>query len=319
MAATYSSDLNSFIYSAVIQNHMMATLGEHALPMTWCREYDVRGKGSMSVQVGYMQSIYGAGDDDGVDVDTAYDIVENVCLTPISFQSAHYNITCKEYGVATCISDGALENVIGGLDLLDRIENHLQRAIALAWTRDFVDQFQNLTQIAGISGAALTVADVLAAQAMIRESGTVVSGGLVAVLNNKQVRDLEGELVASTGAAATYASCADKLIGCGMGDNYGLGESRHVLSLRGMPVFATGIGAQAGGDEVGAIFVPSSPANDAYATFGNVIGRSLRLETDRDVLCRTTNLAMTACLGVGILQNLSGVQLLTGGDAPVAP
>ncbi len=87
-------------------------------------------------------------------------------------------------------------------------------------------------------------------------------------------------------------------------------------NLFSVPIYTTGLTdtANAAADVVGAMFVPSSAANDANATYGQVWKRLPTFETERHAKKRTTDLVMTTRWGVGEIRDLSGVKFVS--DAP---
>ncbi len=95
-----------------------------------------------------------------------------------------------------------------------------------------------------------------------------------------------------------------------------MGQRRHVLTFRGYPVYATGLGSTANtaADANGATFTPAGPNNDPYATFGNIVKRMPRFETDRNAKGRSTDLVLTMRMGAGELQDATGTLIQT--DAP---
>lgn len=311
-----STTINDFAYSAIISSFVMATLAEHALPMSWCKEFNLIGQPSGSVDVGYFDSDFGSGDDNGAGVDTEYDATEGTALSNTEVSSSKYTIAAAEYGIAVELTDNVQEDSISGVDILGRIQSHQQRALALAWSKDFVDLFSSLSNSVGSSGSDLTVAQMLAAQVGPRKRGVLADDGMAYILDNEQVDNLEAALIATNAAAAVYASAADRLLGVSAGPNNGLGSSRQVMGFRGYPVYATGLTptANMAADVVGACITPDGPSNGPYATFGNVIKRAPRFEVERNAKGRSTDLVLSMRMASGELVDGSGTAIIT--DAP---
>lgn len=312
-AESTTTTINDFTYSAVISTFIMATLAEHSLPMTWCKEFNLIGQPSNSVDVGYFDSVYGSAEDNGAGVDTEYDQTEATPLGNTAIATSKYTLAAAEYGIAVELTDNVGEDSISGVDMMNKIQAHQQRALALAWTKDFVDLFSSVSNSVGTTTSALTVAQMLSAQVGPRKRGVLADDGLAYVLENNQVDNLEAELISTNAAAAVYAAGADRLLGVGAGPNNGMGSSRHVLSFRGYPVYASGMNptANSGDDVVGCLFTPDGPNNGPYASFGNVIKRAPRLEPDRSAKGRSSDLVLTMRMAPGELKDESATAIIT--------
>lgn len=308
-----TSTINDFAYSAVISTFIMATLAEHSLPMTWCKEFNLIGQPSNSVDVGYFDSSYGSADDNGAGVDTEYDQTEATPLGNTAISSSKYTLAAAEYGIAVELTDNVGEDSVSGVDILGQIQAHQQRALALAWTKDFLDLFSSIGNSVGTTTAVLTVAQMLAAHVGPRKRGVLADDGMVYVLENNQVDNIEAELISTNAAAAVYAAGADRLLGVGGGTNNGMGASRHVLTFRNYPVYSSGLNptATAGADVVGCCFTPDGPSNGPFASFGNVIKRAPRLEPDRSPKARSSDLVLTMRMAPGELKDESATAIIT--------
>lgn len=308
-----TTTINDFAYSAVISTFIMATLAEHSLPMTWCKEFNLIGQPSNSVDVGYFDSAYGSAEDNGAGVDAEYDATEGTALGNTAIASSKYTLAAAEYGIAVELTDNVNEDSVSGVDILNQIQSHQQRALALAWTKDFVDLFSSISNSVGTTTAVLTVAQALAAHVGPRKRGVLADDGMAYVLENNQVDNLEAELISTNAAAAVYAAAQDRLLGVGGGTNNGMSASRHVLTFRGYPVYSSGLNAtaNAGADVVGCCFTPDGPNNGPYASFGNVIKRAPRLEPDRSAKARSSDLVLTMRMAPGELKDESATAIIT--------
>jgi hypothetical protein len=308
-----TTTINDFAYSAVISTFIMATLAEHSLPMTWCKEFNLIGQPSASVDVGYFDSNFGSAEDNGAGVDAEYDATEATALGNTAIASSKYTIAAAEYGIAVELTDNVNEDSVSGVDILNQIQAHQQRALALAWTKDFVDLFSSISNSVGTTTSALTVAQMLAAQVGPRKRGVLADDGMAYVLENNQTDNLEAELISTNAAAAVYAAGADRLLGVGAGTNNGMGASRHVLTFRGYPVYSSGLNptANAAADVVGCCFTPDGPNNGPFASFGNVIKRAPRLEPDRSAKARSSDLVLTMRMAPGELVDASATAIIT--------
>lgn len=310
---TSTTSANDITYSAAIAPVMLATLAEQSLPMTWLREFDITSEASNAIDIPVAATNFGTADDDGAGVDVEYNAAQGVSIGNTMFSTDKVTLTAAEYGIGYAVNDNVTEDSIRGIDIFEVLFMHMSRALALAWTDDFCALFASLSNSVGSTGVDLTVAQMLAAQTGIRRRGGVADDGLVYVLDNQQVDDLEGVLISTNAAQTVYSNVADRVLGAGIGANNGMGADRMVLAFRGYPVVATGLTdtANAAADVVGACFTPSGPRNDPYATFGNVFKRSFRLETDRDIHARSTSLVLTARMAPGELQDGTGSKIVT--------
>ena len=311
---TTTTTANDVTYSAVIAPVMMATLAEHALPMSLCREFNIINEPSNAIDVTVADSDVGSADDDGAGVDTEFDATEGSELGNTAFDTSKVTLTAAELGIAYEVTDNVREDTISGIDLFSAITSHMNRALALAWTDNFCALFASLSNSVGGSGSAATVAHLLAAQVGPRRRGTVADDGMTYVLDNKAAGDVESQLTSTIGSAAVYAFAADRMLQANVGPNNGMGQGRQVMSFRGYPVIATGLTdtADSSVNVVSACFTHDGPRNRDYATFGNAIKRLPRFEQERHAKKRTTDLVLTMRMGVGELLDGTGTKIVTG-------
>ena len=313
---TTSTSANDIVYSAVIAPVVMAVMAEQNLPMAWCREFDIRSQASNAIDVAIPDSDIGSGDDDGASVDGEFDATEGTGLANTEWSTGKATLTCAEYGIAYEVTDTLEEDHVSGLNLFSIITSHMARALGLAWSKDFVDLASSLSNSVGTTTADLTIAQMLSAQTGIRTRGGLADDGLVYLLDNEQVLNLEGALIATSTSAASYAAATDRLLGVSAGPNNGMGAGRQVMGFRGYPVVASGLcpTANAAADVVGMCLTPAGPNNNDYATFGNAIKRLPRFESERSAKGRSTDLVLTMRMGPGELVDGSGTKIVT--DAP---
>jgi len=309
---TTGTTLNDLVYSAIISPAIMATLSEHALPLTWCREYNLVGQPANAVDVPYFDSDFGSANDRGAGVDTEYAATEGAALSNTELSTSKFTLTAAEFGILYEVTQTAQEDSISGVDLFGVINDFMARALALAISDDFCALFTGLSNSVGTTNTAPTIANFLSAVAGIRTRGTVAPGGLVSVLDNQHVIYLETEITGTAASTATYLMAGDRLLGIDAGDNNGLDMSRLCFALRGYPCIATGLTdtANAGVDAVSAVFTPAGGGNDPYATFGLIIKRLPQIRTDVDITKRTDKLAMTMRMGVGELHDGTGAKIV---------
>lgn len=309
---TTGTTLNDLIYSAIISPAIMATIAEQALPLTWCREYNLVGQAANAVDVPYFDSDFGTANDRGAGVDGEFAATEATALSNTELSTSKYTLTAAEFGIMYEISQTAQEDAISGIDLFGVINDFMARALALAISDDFCALFAGLSNSVGQSASNPTLANILTAISGIRTRGTVAPGGLAMVFDNQHSVDLETEITGTAASQAAYLMAGDRLLGISGGDNNGLNSNRLWAFLRGYPCYATGLTdtASAGEDAVSCVFTPAGGGNDPYATFGVVIKRLPQVRADSDIAKRTDKLAMTMRMGVGELADSTGCKVV---------
>lgn len=312
MAISTITTANDFVNAYFIQPAILAAASELAQVSPLCRQFNIVDKPATGVQIAVAASVWGTPDDTGTSVDTEFNAAEATDLSSTTFSTNGVTATAAEYGVRMDISDTLLEDAVDAMVLWDTVESTMVGALMLAIDDDICALFASLSTSVGTTTADLTVAQLLSAFTGIRTRGNRAPDGLVAVLSNTQCDDIEAALVSTNAAAAVYAGAADRFLAAAPGPNNGL-TNGHVMYFRGNPVYGQGLcdTANAGEDEVGAVFVPSTAANDPFATFGMVMKRLPRLETQRDASARATELVLTLRAAPFELRDLSGCKVVT--------
>ena len=301
-------------HAALIEPTMIAALAEQPGLWALCREFNYIGRSTNVARIPKEVSFWGTANDDGAGVDTELNGAEGTDLSNIANTTTSVDITAAEYGVAMEVTDNVDEDsVMSGLDLFVRIRDRMVFALSLAMEDDFLALFASLSATVGASGADLTVANMISAQVTPRTAGTR-SDAQVYVLDTQQANDLDSALTGGNAAAAVYALSADRALGYAPTGDFGMGI-RHIANFRSAPVWVTGMTdtANAAADVVGACFCPSTPFNDASGatTFGMIWKRMPRVETDRIILGRSTQIVATLRAGFAELQDGSGANLTT--------
>lgn len=300
-------------HASLVEPTMVGALAEQPGLWALCREFSAIGKSTSAVKIPKEVPFWGTPADDGAGVDTELNGTEGTDLSNTASTTSSVTITAAEYGVAMEVTDNVEEDSVSGLELFMRIRDRMVFALSLAMEDDFLALFASLATTVGSSGVNISIANMIAAQTTPRTAGTRANAQ-VYVLDNQQGTDLDDALTATNAAAAVYALAADRALGYAPTADYGMGI-RHVANFRSAPVWVTGMTdtANAGADVVGSCFCPSTPFNDASGatTFGMVWKRLPRVETDRIVLGRSTQLVATLRAGFGELQDGSAVQITT--------
>lgn len=307
-AESTTTTLNDVYYAAIISPLMHDYAHDWIVATQFLKEFNLVGQASNAQDVWSLASDMGTVGDGGSSVDTEFNAAEGTDLSNVALDSNKKTITCAEYGVLRTITDNVLEDSIAGIDWLRVVLNDSTRILMTALEDDVCALFSGFSAGVGTTTQNLTIAQLLAAQVGIRTRGVRAPDGVVYVLDDAQVDDVEAALIATSSSQASYALAADRVLGApGPGPVNGMSNG-NVLTFRGAQVWATGLTdtANTGEDVVGACFVPSTPANDNMAALGIAWKRMFRLETDRDISLRATEYVATMRVGVGELEDKAG-------------
>lgn len=313
MAASTTTTLNDVYYSAIIDPMMMDYAHDWVVATQFLKERSLIGAASAAFDFPSLASNMGTVGDGGGGVDGEYNATESQDLAATTLSTNKTTVTASELGVMRTITDNVMEDSISGIDWLRLVLSDSTRILMTALEDDVCALLAAFSNVVGTSTSDLTIAQLLAAQVGIRKRGCRAPDGVVYVLDEQQVDDVEAALIATSTSVATYAFAADRLLGApGAGPNNGLSNG-HVMSFRNSQVWASGLTdtANAGADVAGACFVPSTPANDSMASLGIVWKRMFRLETDRDISLRATEYVSTMRVGVGEIFDTSGTSIIT--------
>ncbi len=307
-----TTSLNDIVYSAWIELAWLGYAMDWIVFQQFCRRFSLIGKPSASLDVPRYDSDMGTVGDTGTGVATAFDATEGTDLTVTQATTSKVTLSVSEYAIMRVLTDDIGEDSVSGLDVMDRMLADAARILMTAFEDDGVGLFGSLSNTVGTTTADLTIAQTLAAHVGIRKRGHVAPDGVVYVLDEQQVDDLEAALIATSTSAASYAGATDRLLGVDRTANNGLGNG-HVMNFRGYPVYSSGLTdtANAGADVVGACFVPSSEANNPQATFGVLDKRPFRVEPQRDASLRASELVFSMRKGVGEITDGSGTAIIT--------
>jgi len=308
-----TTTLDDLTNATLVEATIIYALSEQPGLYKMCREFNLIGKPTLAAKIPTETSWWGSANDDGVGVDTEFDATQATALSNTAVSTGSVTCTPTEYGVAHAITDNVAEDSVP-IDFVTGQAMRMLHVLSLAMEDDFLALLVSLSNSVGTSGVDLTIAQAISAQQGLRVRG-VVADALAYIMDNQQVSDLEAALMATNAAAAIFALSADRLINYAPTADNGMGSTRQVGQLRGVPVFATGLTdtANAGADVVGACLCPSTAANDAIGstTFGQAWKRLPRFETQRQAKLRANDLVMTARTGFVELQDGSGTSIVT--------
>lgn len=311
---TTTTTLDDITNATLVEPVLVAALSEKPGLWRFCREFDLRGKPTAALKIPTETSWWGSPDDDGAGVDTEFNGTQATELGNTAVSTGSVTLTAAEYGIAIEVTDNVEEDSVDGLDMMGRFETRMLHVLSLAMEDDFLALLASLSNTVGVSGADLTIAQLLAAQQGLRTRGTDAPDGVVYILDNQQALDVETAFIATNAAAAVFAMAADRILAWSPQANQGM-SNRMISTFRGFEVHTTGLTDTANGaaDVVGACLTPSSAGNDAAGnvTFGMGWKRLPRFETERHPKKRTTDLVMTARSGFVELLDGSGTAIIT--------
>lgn len=310
---TTTTTLDDLTNATLVEPTIILALSERPGLMRFCREFNLIGKPTLAAKIPTETSWWGSANDDGVGVDTEFDATQASALANTAMSTGSVTCTPTEYGVAAALTDNVLEDSVP-VDVIDQMTMRMLFVLALAMEDDYLANLANLSQTVGSTGVDLSLVQAIAAQQGLRTRG-VVADALVYILDNQQASDLESALLTTNAAAAVFALSADRIIGYAPTPDNGMGTSRQISTLRGLPVFTTGLTdtANAGADVVGACVCPSTGFNDAQGatTHGMAWKRLPRYETQRQAKVRANDMVMTARAGFVELQDGAGTGIVT--------
>jgi hypothetical protein len=310
---TTTTTLNDIVYSAVIEPSFLAYAMDWIVAQQFARRYSLVGKPANALDIPRFATDMGTIGDGGTGVDTEFDATQATDLSAnIALDTDKVTITSSEYAFKRTITDNVFEDSIAGIDLMDAVLADGAQILMTAFEDDMLALLASLSNTVGTSGADLTIAQTLAAQVGIRKRGVRAPDGVVYVLDEQQVDDLEAAMIATSTSTAVFAFANDRLLGIDREANNGMGNG-HVFSFRGYPVYSTGLTdtANAGADVVGACFVPTTSGNDRYATFGWADKRPFRVETQRDASLRADEVVFSMRRGVAEIADTTGTAIIT--------
>lgn len=309
-----TTSLSDTTHAYLIAPTIIYALGENPGFIRFCREFDYIGKPTNAAQIPTENAYWGAANDRGVGVATAFNAAQATSLANTPYTSSHVTVTAAEYGVAHSLVDNVLEDAVDGLDLMNLFQGRMLHVLQLAMDDDYIALWSSLTNFVGISNNAPTIAQMISAQQGLRIRG-VIADALAYVLDNVTSNYIEAAFVATSTNIATYAMAADRLINYHPTPDNGMNPARQVMTFRGLPVYTSGLTdtANAGVDAVSACIAPSTANNDSTGatTHAMVWKRMPRFETQRQAKLRATDLVMVARAGFSTLQNGAGTAIIT--------
>jgi hypothetical protein len=285
---TTTTSANDIVYSAIIEAAFIDYSWDWVVAQQFCRQFSLVGKPSSSLNIPILDSIMGTVGTNTT-IDDGFNATEGTDESNTQRTTSYVTGSVSEVAIMSTLTDDIGEDSISGFDLMSKIIADMARVVTCVREDDMIALFASLSNSTSSTGTNLTVANALAAHVAIRTRGVRAPDGLVYVLHPTQVDDLEAALIAGNAAAAIYAGAVDRLLGVDRTANNGMGNG-HVMNFRGYPVYISTMvdAVNTNADRNGAVFTPSSPANDAFATFSKISKRPFRIEMQRDASLRAT-------------------------------
>lgn len=314
-----TTTLNDITNPTLVEPVIIHALSEQpGMAIRMCREFNWIGRQATAFVIPTQTSYWGSANDDGVGVDLEFDGTQGTALANTAVSTGGVTATPVEYGVAHALTDNVAEDsAIDALELMNLFTTQMLTVLQLALDDDFLALLVSLSNSVGTTGVDLTIVQAIAAQQGIRVRGANADQ-VAFVIDNEQALNLDTALIATSTSMAIFALSADRMIGYAPTGDHGMSSNRQIMSLRGFPVFSTGLTdtANAAADVVGAALCPSTAVNDASGatTFGLGWKRLPRFEMQRQAKGRSTDLVMTKRAATFELQDGSGTAIIT--DAP---
>lgn len=314
MAASTTTTLND-IFVNVIEPMFLGYLSDYRVIEPFLKEYDLRGRGSKTIQVPSLATNLGTVNDGGGSYDTEFNGTEGSDLSTTTTQSTNsVTISSAEYAVYMQITDDIEEDATPALAsaVLDEIMANAAEILLHAWEDDVWALFSSLNggTAVGSSGSDFTLANFNTAIVTLRNNG-IRTNGLVAALAPIQATDFETAVLASSTATAVYDTTADRYMAITRDASNGLGNG-FIASYRGVPIVMSGMAdfTNTNADRVGAIFAPATMST-RFPAFGKTISRDIRMEPERDATLRGYEMVASMRWGSGELQDKAGVPVIT--------
>ncbi len=288
---TTTTTLTELVNSEWINPAIMEYAHDFAVAAPFNNWQDLRGR---ATKVGSFPRLV---------LDTATDLATEVtALNATELETTQVAATAAEIGVRRDITDAAVEETILGAGIFDTVTEDAGVLFSISLDDDIVALYGAFTTSVGTSGANLTIANMVEAQAQIRINK--MRGSLVYILDDQQASDYQ-----SAQAAATSTTVNSFFTVSTDTDNGFLGM------FMGHPVWQTGLcdTANTGADVVGACYIRGD-TNPRQAAIGAVMTRDVKTELERDAPGRLTKFVATAKWGVIETSDESGVGIIT--DAP---
>lgn len=317
MAVSTTSTVDDITQTVAIEPVFAGYAADFTGISAMCHEYDLRGRGSATIQVPSLASSMGTIDDAGSGVDTEFDATEGTDLTTTTTQSTN-SVTCasSEYAVYMAVTDDIGEDSVPQAfgNLMDEIFMHAAEILLTAFESDVWALLSSLNggTAVGSPGSDLTLANLNSGIVTLRNNGIRAPDGLVGFLAPIQGTDFEDAILATGSNTAVYDTTADRFMGVSRDGTNGL-ASGFIGSYRSTPLFISGLAARANTNEdrVGALFVPWTARNARFSALMKTISRPFRLETDRDITLRGEEIVASMRMGAAERQDAAGVPVIT--------
>jgi hypothetical protein len=307
---TQLSSLTELVYGEWISPYIQAYAGQYKNPSQFLARWDPQN-GASTVSVPSWDSNQGSPNDDGVAVDTEFNVTEASDISATEMTTSDSTFSISEYGLRRDPTDNVIEDAISAEALISYIAVDGSSNLMAAANDDVCALFASYSNSSGSTGVDLSLANFDDGLYGLADRGIV--GDLVSVLDNQAARDFLNALQA-TGSQANFQASADRQMATSFSPDQGRNSAGYIGTYKGVECYRQGMTdtANAGADVVSAIFCRGDiEANRPLASLGQGSRREFRVETQRDASKRTTEVVMTMRWGCGITKNGSGQKLVT--------
>jgi len=285
---TTTTTLTELVNSEFISDAILEYAADYAVSAGFCRLIDLRGKATSVAS--FPRWVLDA----GADLSQATDVSTNTALETTDVQ-----VTAAEVGLRREVTDDAIEDSILGQALFPFLVQDAGRLLGIMLEDDICALFAGFSTSVGTSGANLSLANMVEAQAQIRINK--MRGQLVYVLDDQQASDYQAAQAAAT------STTVDSFFTVSPEAN-----SAFLGSFMNAEVWQTGLcdTANTGANVVGACFIRGD-RSPMSAAIGMSLSRDVRTELERNASARSTEFVATAKWGVAEIADESGTGIIT--------
>ncbi len=283
---TTTTTLTELVQAEFVNPAILDYAVDFTVAAPFCNWLDLRGK---ATKVGsFPRWVLDAAEDLG-------DELSN--MTSVALETTAVNVTGAEVGLFRRITYASVEETIIGRTLFDFLVRDSGNLLAVSLDDDICALYGSFSTSVGTSGANLSIANMVEAQASIRSNK--MRGDVVYVLDDQQALDYEAALAASS------STTINNMV------NHVTGQGGFLGTFFGHEVWTTGLCDASGtSDVLGACYIRGD-TNPTSSAIGAVLTRDIQVELDKDIQQRQHLFAATAKWGVAEINDDAGVELLT--------
>ena len=294
MADTTTTTMAAAIHTEIIDQVIKAELGSNVVVAPLARFFNLDGQSTRTQQVAKWVN---------EDANVEAPIAEGTSLTPVALDTTSVTIAAAEAGISAEITDRLLNSNVVLEQLAVEAGQFLTRALARQVETDLCTLFSSFSTSVGVGTSDLADSDLLSA--IYNLENVAANGPIVWVGHPLQAHDLRKAWTINVNAAD---STADATIRTGMDINaigaMNNGAGGLWTTVYNVPLYITNKVVLSVDDYHAGMFIGGSAIGLAAKYLG-------RVETDRDVLARTTIIAVVSDYGVGEIEDSEGVRVIS--------